>query len=109
MFKLAEIKSVEWPVQVNIPQDGGRTVTSTFTGIFEPLDQDEIDDILKGGGDLIARAFKGWTKGVADEAGKDIESTPENVARMRKIAYVRAALWKAFEELQNGRAAARKN
>jgi len=119
MFKLAKVPTVEWPVTVNIPQDGGRTVKSTFTGIFEVLEQDEIDELSANGGDILKRTLRGW-KGVAGDDGAEIafEMTRTEdgevvlgtaVLRFLKIPYVRAALWAAFGELQSGRAAARKN
>lgn len=111
MFKLAKKRTVEWPVTVHIPQDGGKTTKATFTAEFEVLEQAQIDDIVMGRDpehtDLLAAALIGW-KGVADEAGAELPFTPEHKRALLEITYVRTALFAAHAQLHRGEAA-RKN
>lgn len=108
MFKLAQKREIDWPVTVNVPQDGGNTVKATFTARFEVLDQAEMEKVVLDGGDLWKRVLVDW-KGVADEDGTEIAYSDEAKEKLVKIVYVRNALSAAYGELQSGRAAARKN
>ena len=108
MFKLAEKKTLTWPVTVNIPQDGGKTTKATFTGEFEVLDQDEMFEVTAEGGDMLERALVGW-KGYTDHEGSEIPFSDEARKKLFVINYVRVALFTAYGEINNGRAAARKN
>lgn len=111
VFKVARRRKVEWPVTVNIPQDGGKTTKATFTATFEVLEQQQIDDIVMGRGadqtDLLEAALVGWG-GVADESGNEIAFSPEAKKALLEITYVRAALFAAHAQLHRGEAA-RKN
>ena len=109
MFKIAEKKAITWPVVVEIPQDGGKTTKQTFTGEFEIVDQDELNQLALEGADLLARVFTGWEKGVGDEEGKDLPFSEEMRQKLLKITYVRRALFEAYGQIQHGRAAPRKN
>lgn len=108
MFKIAAKRTLTWPVTVSIPQDGGKTTKATFKADFEVLGQDELLDITNEGKDVLERVLTGW-EGVADENGAEIPFNAEAKAQLLQIQYVRQALYAAYGELQNGRAAARKN
>ncbi len=108
MFKLAEKKTLTWPVTVNIPQDGGKITKGTFSGEFEVLDQDELLAVTTEGSDLLDRVLTGW-KGYCDHEGNEIPFADEAKKKLLGIPYVRQALFAAYGEMQNGRAAARKN
>ena len=107
-FRLAKKRTVKWPVTIQIPADGGKVTPATITAEFEVLDTEEIDRVGNEGGDVLSRALIGW-HGVADEDGNDIPFTEENKKSFLGITYVRAALYNAYAEVQQGRAAARKN
>lgn len=109
MFKLSDKTSVKWPVNVEIPQDGGKTLTSRFTVDFRLLDQDEIDALssdARNDQEFLRGVILGWD-GVADETGEPLPCTAVNITRLTKVPYVRRALLAAFFEAING--AARKN
>jgi len=109
MFKLAEVKQVEWPVTVAIPKDGGATTKATMSATFKVLAIEEQDALNEARADILAEVLIGW-RGVNDEAGEqEIPFNEENKKKLLRISYVRAALWNAWNELQLGRAAARKN
>ncbi len=108
MFKLAAKKTITWPVTVHIPQDGGKTTAATFHAEFEVLDQDELNELVLEGKDMVSEVLVGW-KGVADEQGGEIAYSAEEKKKLIAITYVRNAILTAYGEVQQGRAAARKN
>lgn len=107
-FKIAQKKTITWPVTVSIPQDGGKVVKSTFTGEFLHLSKDEIDALNAEGRDLLDAVLTGW-KGVTTEDNSELEFNDETKKNFLGVTYVRAGLFSAYAELQNGREAARKN
>lgn len=107
-FKLATTKKVKWPVTVEVPQDGGKTQKAEFEVEFEVLAQDQLEALPREGKDMLAAVVIGWS-GVQDEGGEPIEYSEEAKAQLLGVTYVRAALFGAYQEVQVGRAAARKN
>jgi hypothetical protein len=109
MFKLAQVRKIEWPVDVHIPQDGGKVQRQRFTGHFELLDQDEYKSRVDEG-DLPERVFVGWGADLKGEAGDEpLEVNESNKAALLKIVYVRAAVLRAYLQASSGQEAARKN
>lgn len=109
MFKLSDKTSVKWPVNVEIPQDGGKTLVNRFTVDFKLLDQDEIDALssdTRNDQEFLRGVIIDW-EGVADETGEPLSCIAVNVTRLTKVPYVRRALLAAFFEAISG--AARKN
>lgn len=106
--KLATKRKVKWPVTVAVPQDGGNTVKASCTVEFEVLTQEELERIAAEGKDLLDAAVQGWA-GVQLDADEDLAVSEENKKRLLSITYVRAAFFAAYNEVQSGRAAARKN
>lgn len=106
MFRIAKQTTVDWPVTVNIPRDGGTTVKATFTARFEVIGQSEADEIIYGGADgvrdLLKRVLVGW-KGVADEGGTETEFSEEARGALLDIVYARAALFEAYGRAANGK------
>lgn len=110
MFKLATKNTVLWPVTVNVPADGGGVAKHTMSVEFLVLPQDEMERAAREGDDLLARTVCGWKDGaVMDESGQAIAFSDEAKARLLNIPYVRTALFAALAEINQGRAAARKN
>jgi hypothetical protein len=101
MFVLEKIATVEWPVKVDVPADGGRTVTQAFSAVFAVLDDDEMAALTKecGGDDrkMLMQVVKGWS-GVGDEAKHAIPFSVEALGRMTAIPYVRTAFVRAFNK-----------
>jgi len=108
MFKVAKTKTVRWPVTVKVPQDGGRTQDAEFTAEFDVIPQQTMDAVVLAAGDLLDRVLIGW-EGVADESGQATPYSSEAKKDLLDITYVRHALFGAYSEVQQGRAAARKN
>jgi hypothetical protein len=108
MFKLSEKRTIKWPVTVDVPQDGGTTAEARFEAEFEILGQDEMDAIIESGQDLLDRVLTGWGADLRDETGAAIPYTPEMKAKLLRVPYARAAIYRAYGEIQRG-AGARKN
>lgn len=110
MFKLAEKKTITWPVTVSIPQDGGRTAKATFPVEFALLEQPEAEKVIAESGDLLDAQVVGWPGGAVQDAdGADMPFSEDNKAKLLRVPYVRVGLFMALGEINNGRAAARKN
>ncbi|SFJ00259.1 hypothetical protein [Nitrosomonas sp. Nm34] len=112
MFKVEEQKSIKWPVNINIPKDGGGVKKATFTAEFELIDQDEFSAIYQDGGndlDMLRRVLVGWGEDVVDEKGSPLPYGDETREKLIKKGYVRAGLVEAYMNCNNGKAAARKN
>lgn len=108
MFKVAQVKKVTWPVTVNVPQDGGRTMKATFSAEIEVIDRDEQRAVLDANGDLLDRQLVGWSN-VKDADGNDFPFNDENKKKLLGIPYVCQALYEALGQINTGREAARKN
>ncbi len=110
MFKLAQVRKIEWPVDVHIPQDGGKVQKQRFTGVFEILPTPEYQGVADSGDDVLERVLVGWGADLKNEAGDaPLEFDDENKAVLLKIPYVRVALLRAYMQAQTGQEAARKN
>lgn len=113
MFKITQARRIEWPVTIQVPQPGGKTIERVADVEFEDLPQSEQDRIFRDGGDdlaLMKRVVKGWGTGqFKDEADNDITFSESSLDLLLDIAYVRAGFIKAYLELHSGRTAARKN
>ena len=110
MFKLATKNTVTWPVTVSIPADGGTTTKATFSVEFQVRTQEDFERIVREGADQLQEAVCGWKDGaVLDGEGQPIPYSDEAKAALLNIPYVRVALFTALHEINQGRAAARKN
>lgn len=109
MFKVAQKRTVSWPVAVNVPQDGGRTSKATFEAKLEVLTMEEQQQAVREGRDLLDVQLAGWNEQVKGEDDQPLAFTPENKKTLLDITYVRQALFEALAEINSGRAAARKN
>lgn len=109
MFKLAKRKEIDWPVTVNVPQDGGKTRPYTFTARFRVLTLPEQEEALKENPDLLDVVLIGWKEDLCDEAGAPIPFSAQAKAEILAEQYIRAGLFAAYNELLFGNAARRKN
>lgn len=99
IIKSEKNDTINWPVTVEVAQDGGKLKKYEFTGTFLLLDDDEkeaaaaeikaanpVTDVAEQGAndwkdasiDAIMRVMTGW-KGVADAAGTPVEFTRDNL------------------------------
>jgi hypothetical protein len=105
MFKLQSLETpIRWPVRVSIPRDGGVASKVTFHASFRVLPQDRLDELASASDADWAEAIVAGWDGVADEDGATIEFSPEALARMVQIVYVREAIRLAYFDCMNGRA-----
>ncbi len=108
MFKLALVKTVSWPVDVKIPQDGGKTKEVRFTAKLEILSNEEYNDVLVNG-NLLKRVLVGWEGVLPEDGNEPVPFSDEAKAQMLEIPYVCAGLLNAYTQAAGGREAARKN
>lgn len=107
-FKIVQKRSITWPVTINVPVDGGKLMKQTFNAEFEVATQEQLDEWVKSGVDVLDKVLAGW-KGVAGEDNGDLPFNEETKKNFLSITIVRAALFNAYAEVQHGREAARKN
>lgn len=76
MFKLSQSPEYTWPVEINLPADGGRTEKATFDAKFKRMTQSRMEEIRAAAdrgelrdADLAREALIGWS-GVIDENGE---------------------------------------
>ena len=111
MFKIEKQLSVQWPVLIGIPRDGGGISKARISAQFELLPNSEFQAIYSNGGndeDLLRRVLLGWSD-VADADGNPLAFGSETRETLIQITYVRSALVAAYMECCSGREAARKN
>ena len=115
MFKLQKKDTIQWPVLVSIPQDGGRTVKAEFTATFKVLSKDRIRELVLADlddaeqADLAAESLVGWDERLVDANDQPLPYGEEAKRDLLQITYVRAAVVQAFTTMSSGRNAARKN
>lgn len=120
MFKLMddeeELVIKDWPVLINIPQDGGKVAKHEIRTDFLMLPQAEVDEQLEqsresdgnADRDILRRVVRNLSD-VADSEGKPLEFTKELLDRMINKPFVRSALISSYFDAANGRKAKRKN
>ena len=115
--------TLEWPVTVELPSNGGATLKQTFTGTFRRLSDAEGDALRKTcerpdlegqtirGGEENAAFFgavlSDW-QGVTDEAGSPVPYSAERLKTLLTgISSIPLAigLWRAWGEMRTGAAA----
>lgn len=109
MFKLAAVKKVSWPVDVQIPQDGGKVVRARFSAVFEILSTEDYDESANAGEDVLRRTLIGWDDLMNEAGNAAVPFVEEAKAALLKIPYVRSALMVAYLQAASGREAPRKN
>lgn len=115
MFKLTPIKSINWPVTVSVPQDGGTTKKYKFTVQFDLISHQEYKDFFKdakdgepgGEGDIgiARRVVTGWQNDLCDESGNPLEYNEENKERLINTSYARGAIITSYIDCSQGKAA----
>jgi len=103
VFRLmAPEEPCRWPVKVQIPQAGGRTITQTFHADFRLKTQDEIEQLTQlGDRGFLQEVVAGW-EGVADEAGEALPFSEANLDLLVAIPYAKRALMAAYFEFVAG-------
>lgn len=111
--------TIEWPVTVNTPLDGGKTRKFEFTGVFRRLSDDEKESIGKeiaadvGNDDMshadafvdrATRVMVGW-KQVVDEAQNPLEFSRDTLRRAVRAPgglAIMTGINRALQEVESG-------
>ena len=112
-FVLKQSDTYRWPVQVDMPVDGGRHERHTFDGEFKRITQSrvrEMGELIETGdlidSDLVREVLIGWD-GVNDEDGNPIKFSQKTLDQLVDVPMLATAISKAFFESLAG--AKRKN
>lgn len=93
----------DWPVSVNVPQDGGEVKAVTFMARFRLIKDKELKAVIEAEGftlqDLPRAFFVGFGKGVTQEF------SPELREEMIATPWVRLGLQDAYQKFSQGIAA----
>ncbi len=109
--------TVDWPVHIPVPQNGGTVKRHKMTASFRLLDIEELRQRVGGDADLFGRVLSsdadgvflrdvlvGW-RGVEDEDGNEAPFTDENRDALLRSVAARTALTEAFVQMLQGRQA----
>lgn len=98
MFKLKQSPTFTWPVEANIPVDGGKFEKATFDGEFKRKTTAELQALQDREGmtdnDFVREVMAGW-KGVSDD-GQDVPFSEAALGQMLEIPGVSAAIVTAY-------------
>lgn len=115
MFKLKTIESFKQKVDLEIPQDFGKTVSASYIAEFKLLSRERIEEVtqqLQTGelteSDLLKEVLLGYDE-VQDEDGHVLDFTETNRNRFLNIQYVHAGTMKAFLKTFDTKQSRRKN
>jgi hypothetical protein len=106
-FVISRSPNYYWPVQIEIPIDGGRFEKHTFDAEFKRLPQSRIEEIMQAvvgstmsDRDVVIEVLSGW-KGVTDGTDELIWSE-KNRDILLEIPLVGAGIIKAWMESLSG-------
>lgn len=108
-FVIKQSDSYFWPVQVELPTNGGRYEKHTFDAEFKRIPQSRIEEIMQGvvasainDHDVVVEVLCGW-KGVTD-GSDELPWSQANRDLLTEIPLVSASIIKAWmESLAGGR------
>lgn len=127
-FVLDQASTYRWPVEFDIPGDGGRRVRQSFDAEFHRIDQERVEEIVRcirrrealeeDGREIpdelegydainIARSLLAGWSGIAGSDGVDVPFTDATVSRVLGTPTVAAMVVSAWAESITG--AKRKN
>lgn len=100
-FVLTEADEFWWPVSVKSPDPdkAGAFVESTFEARFKPMTRSAANALSQADtidGHVIA------FRGVVDEHGAEVKTSPEALARLLDLPWVRRGLFMALVEASTG-------
>lgn len=98
MFKLKQTPTFTWPVEVNLPTDGGKFDKQTFDAVFKRRTTTEVKELQERDGMsdpvFVREVLVGWS-GITDE-GEDVPFSDGALAQMLEIPGVSGAIVQAF-------------
>lgn len=112
MFKLAQTPTYTWPVTIDQPADGGRTIQHTFDAVFKRVTQTEVDEMRRAieaeelkNADMVRQVMVGWS-GVEDADGP-VPFSQEALGKLLEVPMVSGSIVLALLHSLSG--AKRKN
>ena len=103
-FKFVKKLSIQWPVEVLVPADGGTTEKQEFTARFHILDETTFmknADAAKDDKEFISGFLIGWSD-LADEEGNEIPFSDDMRDQLVSQSYIKVAILKAYKKATNG-------
>lgn len=114
-FKLKTIESFKQKVDLDIPQDFGKSISASYVAEFKLLSRERIEEVteqLTTGSltesELLKEVLIGF-EDVQDEDGQPLEFTDVNRNRFLNVQYVHAGTMKAFLKTFESKQSRRKN
>lgn len=110
MFRFAKERIVWWPVTIKAPAKDRPGHVEEFAAKIrvQLLDMDEIKQYVHGAPEsdteLLVQKISDW-EDIADESGKALAFTADNLRALLSIPYVRGAFAGGLLEASSGRAA----
>lgn len=105
MFQLEEDSLVWWPVNINVPTDGGKIAQHKISMQFEFISSEEYQAAARLGDlPLLELIVKDWD-GILDPSKKSLPFSPENLALLSRKPFVCHAIGTAYAEAERGMAA----
>tara|TARA_R100001443_G_scaffold62527_1_gene72440 strand:- start:967 stop:1311 length:345 start_codon:yes stop_codon:yes gene_type:complete len=112
-FTLKQSNTYRWPVQIDIPVDGGKHERHTFDAEFKRVTQSRIREMGEQienneitDADLVTEVLLGWD-GINDEDGNAIKFSQKSLADLVDIPMLATSISKSFFDSLAG--AKRKN
>ena len=127
MFKFAKNREVLWPVEIQMPVDGGEVESVVVSVRFKLLDQTELSDRMREGlemmriGDDVEEALKavapeelkkrnadlaahitGWGDDIVGDNDKPLPFTKKNLEAFIQVPYIRAAFSQGLLDASRG-------
>jgi hypothetical protein len=106
MFKLAKTITLDWPVRVSAPTNGGSVENHEFTGRFKILPNSEYQELMKtakSDAEVIKQFLIGW-EGLTDEDGNALDFDPAIIDELCEYPFIRNAIFRAYSEACAGAA-----
>jgi hypothetical protein len=97
MFKLSQSATFTWPVECQLPIDGGKFEKATFDAEFRRKTMSELSDMqeaLKTDAEFVREIMTGW-KGVTDD-GAEVPFSEAALGQMLAIPGVSASIVLAY-------------
>ena len=104
MFDVAKASEeivTAWPVIIDVPKSGGKSTRHKAHVDFQVFDQDKLDEMQLLGDDIqfLKKVIVGWHDKDFGQAGIPMEFNEENLEKVLKIAYVRMAMLREYQNV----------
>jgi hypothetical protein len=104
-FTIKKEDTVAWPVNIQVPVDGGSFKTQQISVKFLLIPVGEAAELTEAAGDadaeLLEHVIRDWDL-VMDEEGSALPFNDENLRALLAIPYVRRGLLRAYFEAASG-------